>query len=103
GVRLLEGDELVLAGLAGTAVETMVRARLRIGESMSGRVVEAGHSLVFDLDDPRIVPEHREAGRRLGYTTFLGVPLKAGGRTIGLLTCRARRPFPPRAPALAAP
>src|SRR5205823_5948488 len=86
GFRLLEGDELVLAGLAGTAVETMVRARLRIGESMSGRVVEAGHSLVFDLDDPRIVPEHREAGRRLGYTTFLGVPLKVGGRTIGVLT-----------------
>jgi len=96
GFRLLEGDELVLAGLAGTAIETMIRSRLRIGESMSGRVVEAGHSLVFDLEDPCIVPEHREAGRRFGYTKFLGVPLKVGTRTIGVLTFRARRPFTPR-------
>ena len=51
GFRLLEGDELVLAGIAGTAVQTMVRPRLQIGESLSGRVVEAGHSLLLDLDE----------------------------------------------------
>src|SRR4029453_19453603 len=32
----------------------------------------------------------------LGYTKFLGVPLKVGDRTIGVLTFRARRPFSPR-------
>src|SRR5207237_7279809 len=72
GFRLLEGDELVLAGLAGTAGETMIRPRLKVGESMTGRVVAAGHSLMFDIDDPvNEFPEHRAAGVRLGYTKFL--------------------------------
>src|SRR5262249_20764812 len=31
-----------------------------------------------------------------GYTKFLGVPLKIGERTIGVLTFRASRPFTPR-------
>jgi len=97
GFRLLEGDELVLAGIAGTAVQTMVRPRLQIGESLSGRVVEAGHSLLLDLDESAgLVAEHLAADRRLGYTKFLGVPLKVGDRTIGVLTFRARRPFSPR-------
>jgi GAF domain-containing protein/CheY-like chemotaxis protein len=97
GFRLLEGDDLVLAGLAGTAGETMLRPRLKVGESLSGRVVAAGHSLMLDLEAPaNEFPEHRAAGRRLGYTKFLGVPLKVGERTIGVLTFRARRAFTPR-------
>src|SRR6185437_10596548 len=63
GFRLLEGDDLVLAGLAGTAGETMLRPRLKVGESLSGRVVAAGHSLVLDLEGPaNEFPEHRAAG-----------------------------------------
>ena len=94
GFRLLEGDELVLAGLAGTAAQTMLRPRLRVGESLSGRVMRLGQALVVDLDDSNeVVAEHGAADRRLGYTTFLGVPLRVGERTIGVLTFRARRPF----------
>jgi GAF domain-containing protein/CheY-like chemotaxis protein len=97
GFRLLEGDDLVLAGLAGTAGETMIRPRLKVGESMTGRVVQAGHSLIFDIVDPaNEFAEHRAAGLRLGYTKFLGVPLKVADRTIGVLTFRARRTFTPR-------
>ncbi|MFL5197994.1 MAG: GAF domain-containing protein [Microvirga sp.] len=97
GFRLLEGDELVLAGLAGTAGETMIRPRIKVGESMTGRVVAAGHSLMFDIDAPaNEFPEHRAAGIRLGYSKFLGVPLKVADRTIGVLTFRARRAFTPR-------
>ena len=97
GFRLLEGDHLVLAGLAGTAAETMLRPRLRIDESLSGRVMSAGRSLMLDLAaDSGTVVEHLAADRRLGYTTFLGVPLKVGDRTIGVLTFRARRAFTPR-------
>ena len=33
GFRLLEGDELVVAGLAGTASETMTRPRLKLGRA----------------------------------------------------------------------
>jgi GAF domain-containing protein len=97
GFRLLEGEELVLAGLAGTAAQTMLRPRLRMDESLSGRVLTSGRALVLDLDDAAgMVSEHVAADRRLGYTTFLGVPLKVGERAIGVLTFRARRPFTPR-------
>ncbi|HEU5321281.1 MAG TPA: GAF domain-containing protein, partial [Methylomirabilota bacterium] len=97
GFRLLEGDSLVVAGLAGLAAETMLRPRLKVGESISGRVVAAGRTLVLDLDAVEdVVPEHLAADQRLGYTTFLGVPLKVGTRTIGVLGFRARRPFTAR-------
>jgi GAF domain-containing protein/ActR/RegA family two-component response regulator len=94
GFRLLEGDELVLAGLAGHAGQTMVRPRLKVGESLSGRVVATGQTLRCDIASvPDMVPEHVAADQRLGYTTFLGVPLRVSERTIGVLTFRARRPF----------
>jgi GAF domain-containing protein/CheY-like chemotaxis protein len=97
GFRLLEGEDLVLAGLAGTAAQTMIRPRLRMDESLSGRVMTSGQSLVLDLDDAGgMVAEHVAADRRLGYTKFLGVPLKVADRTMGVLTFRARRPFTPR-------
>ncbi len=97
GFRLLEGDQLVLAGLAGTATQTMLRPRLHVSESLSGRVLQAGHALTLDLDESAgLVPEHIAADRRLGYTKFLGVPLKVAARPIGVLTFRARRPFTPR-------
>jgi GAF domain-containing protein/CheY-like chemotaxis protein len=68
-----------------------------MNESLSGRVLATGRSLVLDLDAAGdMVVEHVAADRRLGYTQFLGVPLKVGERTIGVLTFRARRPFTPR-------
>ncbi len=94
GFRLLEGDELVLAGLAGHAGETMLKPRIKVGESLSGKVVAEGRTLRCDIGSvPDAVPEHLAADRRLGYTKFLGVPLRLGTRTIGVLTFRARRPF----------
>jgi GAF domain-containing protein len=97
GFRLLEGDHLVLAGLAGTATQTMLRPRLRVDESLSGRVMTAGRALMLDLDERAgAVAEHVVADQRLGYTKFLGVPLKVGERAIGVLTFRARRAFTPR-------
>jgi GAF domain-containing protein/CheY-like chemotaxis protein len=94
GFRLLEGDELVLAGLAGTAAQTMLRPRLHVSESLCGRVMSLGHALIVDLDESaEVIAEHGAADRRLGYTKFLGVPLKVGERAIGVLTFRARRPF----------
>ncbi|HEV8583491.1 MAG TPA: GAF domain-containing protein [Methylomirabilota bacterium] len=97
GFRLLEGDDLVLAGLAGTARETMLRPRIKIGESVSGKVLAAGRTLRLDIEEvPDIVPEHLVADRRHGYTKFLGVPLRIGERVIGVLTFRARWPFSAR-------
>src|SRR5206468_2030233 len=45
---------------------------------------------------PDVAPENVEADRRLGYTMFLGVPLRVGARTIGALAFRARRAFTAR-------
>src|SRR5207249_941952 len=41
-------------------------------------------------DDPRLLPSHREAVRRLGYRGFLGMPIKVGGRTVGVLSLQTR-------------
>jgi K+-sensing histidine kinase KdpD len=93
GFRLVEGDDLVRAGLAGTARETMQRPRLRIGESFSGRVVAEDRTLRGHARDWDIVPDHRAAAEALGYANYLGVPLRLGARTIGVFAFCARRPF----------
>jgi GAF domain-containing protein/CheY-like chemotaxis protein/anti-sigma regulatory factor (Ser/Thr protein kinase) len=98
GFRLVDGDELVVAGLAGTASQTMKRSRIGLGESLSGRVVTGGQPLRIELEEAAdiLIPEHLAADRRLGYSSYLGVPLRVGPRTIGILSFRARRPFTPR-------
>jgi GAF domain-containing protein/CheY-like chemotaxis protein len=97
GFRVVEGDDLVVAGLAGTAGQTMLRRRIKIGESLSGKVVTTGRTLVVSIPDTAdLIPEHAAADATLGYTTYLGVPLRIGARTIGVLTFRARRPFTAR-------
>ena len=97
GFRLVEDDDLVLAGLAGTARDTMLKPRIKIGESLSGKVVAAGRPLVLSIPDSSdLIPEHAAADRVLGYTTYLGVPLKIAARTIGVLTFRGRRAFTAR-------
>jgi GAF domain-containing protein/CheY-like chemotaxis protein len=101
GFRLLDGDDLVLAGLFGTAAETMVRPRIRVGESLSGRVVGSGHALMCELEGAEVVTEHRTASERLGYTHYLGVPLLVGERPSGVLVFRGRRPFTAREQELA--
>ena len=94
GFRLREGDELVVAGLAGTASETMTRPRLKLGESLSGRVFTDGNTLIADIATTSdLIPEHREADLRLGYIQVLVVPLRVGERITGVLNIRARRRF----------
>jgi GAF domain-containing protein/ActR/RegA family two-component response regulator len=94
GFRLVEGDELVVAGLWGDAKQTMSIERLKFGESLSGVVATSGQPVRIDdlTDDPRVIPAHREAVRRLGYRNFLGVPVKVGERVVGVLSIRTRRP-----------
>jgi signal transduction histidine kinase len=94
GFRLLEGDELVLAGYTATAAATMPVPRIKLGQSLSGLVAEQGRVIRCDLESAvGLLPESLAAARALGYTHFLGVPLKVGTRTIGALSFRARRPF----------
>src|SRR5712692_924586 len=68
--------------------------RIKIGQSLSGIVAATGESLIVqDLaGDPRVMPEHREAARRLGHRAWLGVPVKVGDRVVGVFSIRTRRP-----------
>jgi GAF domain-containing protein/CheY-like chemotaxis protein len=101
GFRLLDGDDLVVAGLAGTAAQTMLRPRIKVGESLTGRVFASGQALMCESAVSGMVADHVAADQRLGYTHYLGVPLMVGERAIGVLTFRGRRPFTAREQELA--
>ncbi|HUP36177.1 MAG TPA: GAF domain-containing protein [Candidatus Limnocylindria bacterium] len=101
GFRLLDGDDLVVAGLAGTAGQTMIRPRIKVGESLTGRVFASGQVLMCEIETGGVVADHLVADQRLGYTHYLGVPLMVGERAIGVLTYRGRRPFTAREQELA--
>jgi len=93
GIRVRDGDGLVLAGAHGDAREAMSTPRLKIGESLTGIVAATGEPLVVrnPAADPRLTPAHRDAYRRGGYRAFLGVPLKLGAEVLGVLSIRTRR------------
>ena len=93
GIRLLEGDELVVAYASGGAREVMSQARLKVGESLSGLVAATGETLVLTdaAGDPRLLPAHRAAMERLGYRALVAVPIKAGDRVAGVLSVQTRR------------
>jgi GAF domain-containing protein/CheY-like chemotaxis protein len=96
GFRLVDGEDLVVAGLAGTAAQTMIRPRIKVGESLTGRVLATGQALMCELEASGLLADHLAADQRLGYTHYLGVPLMVGERAIGVLTFRGRRPFTAR-------
>jgi putative methionine-R-sulfoxide reductase with GAF domain len=50
GIRVVEGDSLVLAGVCGDALTAMATPRIKIGESLTGIVVATGESLL--VSDP---------------------------------------------------
>ncbi len=93
GIRVRDGDDLVLAGAYGASADAMSTPRLKMGESLSGVVAVSGEPLVVwnPADDPRLTPAHREAYRR--YRAFLGVPLTVGAQVLGVLSIRTRREY----------
>ena len=93
GIRLVDGDDLVVAYASGGAREVMSTPRLKIGESLSGVVAATGETLVLSdsTADPRLLPVHREAMERLGYRALVAVPIKAGDRIAGVLSIQTRR------------
>jgi GAF domain-containing protein/CheY-like chemotaxis protein len=93
GIRVVDGDELVLTGVWGDARDAMPTPRIKIGESLSGAVAATGEPLLVSdpVHDPRLTAAHREPYRRGGYRGFLGVPLKLGEEVLGVLSIRTRR------------
>ncbi len=86
-LRLLDGDELVLRARTESAAALVARARIHVGESLSGRVVATGEVVVVEdlVTDTRYDAHHKNAALALGYHGYLGVPLSAHGRIIGAL------------------
>ena len=85
GYRLIEGDELVLHGATPRAREKMVRERLGLGESISGRVAATGDPIVTTniAADVRAIPEHR--GGSPDTDALMCVPIRGGSRILGIL------------------
>jgi GAF domain-containing protein len=97
GLRLIEGDELVVRACTESAADLMSRTRLKIGESLSGLVLARGEPvMVADLvEDTRYDPAHRQAATAHGFHGFLAVPLRTDTAIIGVLNLysKARRQF----------
>jgi PAS domain S-box-containing protein len=99
GLRLLEGDDLVVGARTESAVGVMSRPRLKVGESLSGVVVASGEPLVVEdlAVDTRFDAAHKRGALEQGFRGFVGVPLRAHGRVVGTLnvfTKGARRALP---------
>jgi diguanylate cyclase (GGDEF)-like protein len=87
GLRLIEGDEIVTRARTESAKDLMSRTRLRTGESLSGLVVASGQPVVVeDLgQDTRYDPVHKRAAMEHGFHGFLGIPMRANDKIIGVL------------------
>jgi diguanylate cyclase (GGDEF)-like protein len=97
GMRLLEGDDLVTRARTQSAAALMTRARLKVGESLSGLVVATGQPVVVeDLSkDTRYDVSHKRGAIDHGFHGFLGMPLRANDKIIGVLNVytKSRRRF----------
>ncbi len=87
GFRLIQGDELVRFGATAGAATVMVRERLTLGESISGRVAQTGEPIITDdtSADARVIAEHRAAQHPISTTALLCVPIRGSSRVLGTL------------------
>jgi len=93
GLRLVEGDELVLRARTESAAAIMSRARLKVGESLSGLVVMRGEPIVVEdlVRDTRYDAAHKRAATALGFHGFMAIPLRANDAVIGVLNLYAKQ------------
>lgn len=93
GIRLLEGEDLVVRARTESAAAIMSRPRLKVGESLTGLVVAEGRPITVEdlLTDTRYDPAHKRGALALGFHGFLGVPLQVQGAVIGALNVYSRR------------
>ena len=91
-LRLLQGDELVRMATFGLGERVVVRERLRVGESLIGRVAGEGCAIISTDPggDPRHDPDHRTEAGAHGLSAWLGVPLRGRERVVGALAVYTR-------------
>ena len=93
GFRLIEGEFLVRVGVTPGAQAAMARERLRMGESISGRVAATGEPIVSadSAADSRLIPEHRARIRPDRTGAQMCVPIRVGSRILGTLNVYRER------------
>jgi diguanylate cyclase (GGDEF)-like protein len=93
GLRLIEGDELVLRARTESAAAVMLRTRLKFGESLSGLVVARNEPIVVEdlAIDTRYDAGHKQAAIARGFHGFLAVPLRANATVIGVLNLYSKQ------------
>jgi signal transduction histidine kinase/DNA-binding response OmpR family regulator len=92
GIRLIEDDRLVVRARTAAAAPVMARADVSMVEGLSGHVVAAAAPLmVSDLSaDTRFDSIHTADALALGFTGYLGVPLRVADRVIGCFSAFLR-------------
>ena len=88
-IALPQGGAMTVAAAEGDETQGIAGARLELGGSKAGRVLQRGRSERVDsvLDDPEV---DQLAARQLGVRSALYVPLIARGRAIGVLIAHDR-------------
>ena len=88
-IALPQGGAMTVAAAEGDETQGIAGARLELGGSKAGRVLQRARSERVDsvLDDPEV---DQHAARQLGVRSALYVPLIARGRAIGVLIAHDR-------------
>jgi len=84
-----EGDEVAIELAHGLSPEEMQRGRYRVGEGVTGKVVQTGEPLIVPrIDEEPLFLDRTGARSRLdrAHLSFLCVPIKLKGETIGTLS-----------------
>ena len=92
GIRMIEGEELVMLASWGHAERVKVRPRIRLTEALSGAIAATGEPLNVKDSDEGLPPGHLATLERIGCRAWLGVPIKLGDRIVGILGNRTHRP-----------
>jgi signal transduction histidine kinase/CheY-like chemotaxis protein len=92
--RLIEGDDLVLTAISSTAPAGLAPERIPLRGTEGGRVAVENRAATCEVtaSSPPL-PEYTAGLRAHGYTHYLAVPVRGGGRAIGILAFLGRRPF----------
>lgn len=85
---LNERDELEIVAAVGRIDELARQVRLKVGEGICGWVVREGLPFLSNdtWNETRVRPAARHAGTNSLIRSYIAVPLRTGGRVIGVLT-----------------
>jgi PAS domain S-box-containing protein len=93
--RLIEGAFLVRVGATPGALKMMAKERIRIGESISGRVASSGqpHVSADVASEPDLIPEHRLSSQPDRTGASMCVPVRLGAQALGTLSVYRERGY----------